>query len=381
MSEHNRVDDAASFAISYEESDAPMKMNDVELGEAADETDSYSDGYIADETDSYSDGYIAENYRATAESLDLSIEQMVATNDAADEIHGFDPKRQKRLSRYVAAGLGVFVVVSFLIIAGAMGLFRSDEDGESMGHSDLGSGAHLFDPPSADSPTQTGDADSSPAHQQPNSPAEQPENTGSNNSPNAAGDTGSVEPSYVNVDPSTVPMGENWILRVSAGATEKYTDPSGREWLQDDIHDPSDLFTVHADADDTFTYEECPMDIANSDYAGPGLYCNERNFKEGKAGRYEIPVPSDGIYEFTLHFADIYFDEPGKRVFEVKIENQMMNRNYDIVKAAPRGGNTAKRMRHEQPVTDGSATITLKSHLQHAKISGFEVRRIADLPE
>ena len=304
MSEHNKVGDAASFAISYEESDTQMKMNDVELGEATEDhiqLDFLSQEIstlVAEVSDDESDS-----------SLDGSLD---ATNDAADEIYGFDPKRQKKLSRYVAAGLGVFVVVSFLIIGGAVGLFRSGE------------------------------------------------------------------PSDVNVDPSTVPMGENWIIRVSAGATENYIDPSGREWLRDDLENPSDLFSVIGE--DTWTHEDCPMEIANSDYAGPGLYCNERTF--GAEGKYEIPVPSDGIYEFTLHFADIFFDEPGKREFEVKVENQMMNRHYDIVKAAPRGGNTAKRMHHEQPVTDGSATITLRSlaGMQRAKISAFEVRRIADLP-
>jgi hypothetical protein len=118
------------------------------------------------------------------------------------------------------------------------------------------------------------------------------------------------------VDPTHVPEGADWMMRVSAGATKDYTDPRGNIWLPDHPNNRekySYLFTVQARED--ATYQNCPQEIETDDFAGPGLYCNERLFTEGTEGGYEIFVPDAGKYEILLHFADIYFDQPGQRIF------------------------------------------------------------------
>ena len=53
---------------------------------------------------------------------------------------------------------------------------------------------------------------------------------------------------------------------------------------------------------------------------------------------YAIPVPA-GLYKVVLHFAEIYWKDPGKRVFDVNIEEVKMLDNYDIVVKA--GGSMA----------------------------------------
>ena len=91
-------------------------------------------------------------------------------------------------------------------------------------------------------------------------------------------------------------------------------------------------------------------------------------------------VPDAGVYEISLHFAEIYFDQPGQRIFDVLVEGRMINRDYDIVQQAQGNGNTATRIQTTQPITDGAVTIELRAHTQNAKISGWEVMRVADLP-
>src|SRR4029077_14987669 len=44
---------------------------------------------------------------------------------------------------------------------------------------------------------------------------------------------------------------------------------------------------------------------------------------------YNIPVVND-TYTVTLYFAEIYFDAPGQRVFDVSIEGQTVLHNFDV---------------------------------------------------
>jgi len=102
------------------------------------------------------------------------------------------------------------------------------------------------------------------------------------------------------------------------------------------------------------------------------LYQTERF--EGAFG-YSLRVPN-GTYQVVLHFAELYWTQPGQRIFDVRAENQLVLDNYDILrKVAPF---TATTETFTVVVTDGVLNLDL-SALQSdggrdaAKLSALEV--------
>lgn len=86
---------------------------------------------------------------------------------------------------------------------------------------------------------------------------------------------------------------------------------------------------------------------------------------------YELPV-TNGTYEVSLLLAEIYFNEPNKRVFDVSFEGQKQVSNLDIF--AEVGKNAAYSVTNTVTVTDGSLTIAFSATINNAKLSGLLVR-------
>jgi Malectin domain len=167
-------------------------------------------------------------------------------------------------------------------------------------------------------------------------------------------------------------LAKSFVVRISTGASEIYRDLNNNEWypnVEDGTHDD---YSVTGEGD---TYDKCPTPIANAGTYGEGLYCNERFFKT--EGRYEIPVPDTGAYQVILHFADIFYNEEKERVFDVLLEDQVVEENYDIVKEVG-SGFAAIRITRTIDITDGSVSILLRSEKDYAKISGIEVLGVAN---
>ncbi|WP_324680612.1 FG-GAP-like repeat-containing protein [Hymenobacter sp. GOD-10R] len=102
------------------------------------------------------------------------------------------------------------------------------------------------------------------------------------------------------------------------------------------------------------------------------LYQTERF--EGAFG-YSLRVPN-GTYQVVLHFAELYWTQPGQRVFDVRAENQLVLDNYDILKkVAPF---TATTETFSVVVTDGVLNLDLSAlesdgGRDAAKLSALEV--------
>jgi Malectin domain len=98
--------------------------------------------------------------------------------------------------------------------------------------------------------------------------------------------------------------------------------------------------------------------------------------------KYDIPVPV-GTYSITLHFAEIYHQNTGSRVFDVLIYDcvpPLVQSAYDIVKAA--GGPFIKTtITKVCSVNDGSLSIELNNAVvDYPKISGVEVLASVGVP-
>ncbi|MEM9674079.1 MAG: malectin domain-containing carbohydrate-binding protein [Bacteroidota bacterium] len=85
---------------------------------------------------------------------------------------------------------------------------------------------------------------------------------------------------------------------------------------------------------------------------------------------YNLPV-SNGTYEVTLLLAEIYFNAPNKRVFDVKMEGKEEVSNLDLY--ATVGKNAAYQITKTVSVNDGSLTLAFSADVNNAKLAGLLV--------
>jgi hypothetical protein len=86
---------------------------------------------------------------------------------------------------------------------------------------------------------------------------------------------------------------------------------------------------------------------------------------------YAIPV-TNGDYLVTLKFAEIWWTQPGQRVFNVLMEGVKVISNLDLV--AKVGPNKAYDVTIPVQVTDGQLNIKFKSVVDSAKVSAIMVQ-------
>ncbi|MGV3504082.1 MAG: malectin domain-containing carbohydrate-binding protein [Adhaeribacter sp.] len=123
-----------------------------------------------------------------------------------------------------------------------------------------------------------------------------------------------------------------------------------------------------------FTYFS-PTLIAGTD--NDALYQSERSSPADNGSfSYALPV-SSGKYSVILHFAELYWNAPGQRVFDVTLEGALALDDYDIVKKTG-GKNIAATEYFLVTVTDNVLNINLSALAEEGgvnrpKISGIEV--------
>jgi uncharacterized delta-60 repeat protein len=141
------------------------------------------------------------------------------------------------------------------------------------------------------------------------------------------------------------------VLRINAGGGDLFY--GGEKWASDRYYSGG------------LTYTDGSMPISNTNR--DELYHSER-FGEFN---YSLPVPEAGLYTMELHFAEIYWDREGARVFDVSVENGQSNvGNIDLLQGY-RNPNQAYVQLFNIEVTDGTLDIVLTSQVDNAKISGI----------
>jgi hypothetical protein len=152
-------------------------------------------------------------------------------------------------------------------------------------------------------------------------------------------------------------------VRINAGGTGyTYPAPDGRVFTADNYFTASRTVTTSVDlpgrTDDV-------------------LYQTERS---DASFEYRIPV-TNGTYELTLHFAEVYWGVgtvaggPGKRRFSVNVENQPALANFDIIAEAG-GSLIALERKFTVNVTDGLLNISFfkgATGVDMPKVSALEV--------
>ncbi len=87
---------------------------------------------------------------------------------------------------------------------------------------------------------------------------------------------------------------------------------------------------------------------------------------------YNIPLAT-GNYEVTLIFSEIYFNEAGRRVFNVALEGSQVIGNLDVFSLV--GANAAYEQSRIVSVNDGALNIAFSSLADNANISAIKVTR------
>ena len=97
------------------------------------------------------------------------------------------------------------------------------------------------------------------------------------------------------------------------------------------------------------------------------------------ATSYKFDVPN-GLYNVALHFAEIYWEAPGQRIFDVFIEGSRVLDRYDICAAV--GCNTAHILTFPGvQVKDGQLNIDFVTVKDNAKISAISITSsVSSLP-
>lgn len=85
---------------------------------------------------------------------------------------------------------------------------------------------------------------------------------------------------------------------------------------------------------------------------------------------YKIPV-ANGDYNVKLHFAEIWLNAAGRRIFNVDIEGKRVLSNFDLISIAPRF--SAIQRSFDVTVIDGVLNISLSNVVSDGKITAVEV--------
>lgn len=133
---------------------------------------------------------------------------------------------------------------------------------------------------------------------------------------------------------------------------KQYTDNLGKVWSADQYFTTSRTHSTTQGITGT---------------SNPTLYQTERY---EKSFGYNIPVPT-GSYKVNLNFAEIYWNGPGLRVFDVAAEGKLAIDDLDIWSEV--GAKTALTKTVEVAVTDGILNLDFSASVNAAKISSIEV--------
>ncbi|WP_167855723.1 malectin domain-containing carbohydrate-binding protein [Hymenobacter fodinae] len=174
----------------------------------------------------------------------------------------------------------------------------------------------------------------------------------------ARGYTANLGRAYVYAGSGTPPP--STIYRLNSGGPA-YSTPQGL-FAADDYYSPRPGATYSTTASINGTNDDA-------------LYQTERYGPEGTLS-YALPV-ENGTYRVVLHFAEFYWNEARKRIFDVSLEGATVLDNYDIFQKV--GANTATAETFTVTVTDNLLNIDLSSLAQvggrdNPKLSALEVR-------
>ncbi len=109
--------------------------------------------------------------------------------------------------------------------------------------------------------------------------------------------------------------------------------------------------------------------------AGPAASALQ-NQRYGPVVRYRIAV-ENGRYDVALHFAELYFDAGGQRVFDIAVEGKTVETGLDVWSAAGGRNKALRRAASGVDVSDGAIDVELKATVNNAIVNLIQVDKAA----
>jgi glycosidase len=163
----------------------------------------------------------------------------------------------------------------------------------------------------------------------------------------------------------------SYLQRVSGGNPANVTDCSGNVWLAD----PAYSFGAFGYSGGTTGY--LGASISGICAGAQSLYQRERYSTSSGGFTYEFDCPA-GVYESTLLEAETWWAAAGKRMFNAFIQGRQVLTNFDIYAAAGGTNKPVSRV-FTNAVTDAQLKIQFIPVVDNARVSGVQVRKIADV--
>jgi hypothetical protein len=163
------------------------------------------------------------------------------------------------------------------------------------------------------------------------------------------------------------------VLRINCGG-DRFVSASGATWLGDRFFECGFPFASPIEA--YGAPEPFRGEIAGTE--DDALYQTERWFSREFRGHldadgYRIPLPP-GDYRVTLHFAEIYYRAPRRRLFEVVLEERATVEALDLFAAAGFARPIVRQV--DVGVRDGFLDIHFVRSAGEPKISALEIQRL-----
>ena len=147
---------------------------------------------------------------------------------------------------------------------------------------------------------------------------------------------------------------------------------------------PADVvFAVNAGGE-AYTASNGITYLADTNFAGGLVYSTDDDisntiddplYQSERYGNFSYSIPlSNGTYEVTLKFAEIYQIDSGLRNYDVLIENVPIMHAFDLYALA--GLNQAHDEVRMVTVSDNTLNIELKTNFNNAKLSAFHIKKI-----
>jgi hypothetical protein len=170
------------------------------------------------------------------------------------------------------------------------------------------------------------------------------------------------------------------LYRLNAGGTSYPSiDTSALAWDNDHLIEPSVYIDTNIVGNRTFTvYDTIIFDASVPVSVPVKVFKSERSlseFKESNELHWKFPVQASTLVEVRLYFAEIYYDEPGLRVFDVWVEDDKKISNFDIYSEVGKFTGTAKTYVVEVG-DDNTLDIVLTKVVGQPKLNGIEIIEI-----
>jgi hypothetical protein len=156
-------------------------------------------------------------------------------------------------------------------------------------------------------------------------------------------------------------------LRVDAGNTASYKDQRGHLWEPDREYDRRQRYGFVGYGGDKADRGWNARILGTDD---PRIYQTERWGMQEFVAR----VPN-GSYTVLLHFVEAYegIEGEGSRVFDVRIENHEVLKNFDIFEEAGGRGRAVVKEFRDIEVKDSKLNIRFLAKQQNPLINGIEI--------